>query len=140
MAADNTAAGNQSAALAYAAIPTPEAKQAAWSSLIDLDTSPNTIVRATALGIQRATDRSLLEPLVPQYFDHLHTMWTSRSYAIAAALIKGLYPGQLATQSLCDATRAWIDANPGPPALRRLIIENLAGVERALAAQKCDAR
>jgi aminopeptidase N len=140
LAADNTATGSQSAAHAYAAIPTPDAKQAAWSSLIDTDTAPNTIVRTTALGILRANDRSLLEPFVPQYFDALHAIWTSRSYAIAAALIKGLYPAQLATAALRDTTRAWLDANPEPPALRRLVVENLAGVERALAAQECDAR
>jgi len=37
-----------------------------------------------------------------------------------------------------DATKAWLDANPGIPALRRLVIENLAGVERALTAQERD--
>ena len=33
---------------------------------------------------------------------------------------------------------AWLDANPGIPALRRMVIENLAGVERALQAQHRD--
>ena len=48
-------------------------------------------------------------------------------------------PPALANQELVDATRAWLDANPEIPALRRLVIENLAGVERALAAQARDA-
>jgi aminopeptidase N len=139
LAADNTATGAQSAANARAAIPTPEGKQAAWSSLIDVDTAPNTIVRVTAAGFLRAQDTSLLEPFVSRYFDVLQTVWAERSYSIAEKLITGLYPAPLANQALVDATRAWLDANPEPAALRRLVVENLAGVERSLRAQARDA-
>jgi aminopeptidase N len=139
LAADNTATGAQSAANARAAIPTPEGKQAAWSSLIDVDTAPNTIVRVTAAGFLRAQDTSLLEPFVSRYFDVLQTVWAERSYSIAEKLITGLYPAPLANQALVEATRAWLDANPEPAALRRLVVENLAGVERSLRAQARDA-
>jgi aminopeptidase N len=138
LAADNTATGAQSAANARAAIPTAAAKQAAWSSLIDVDTAPNTIVRVTAAGFLRANDTSLLEPFVGQYFDVLQTVWAERSYSIAEKLITGLYPSPLANQALVDATRAWLDANPEPAALRRLVVENLAGVERSLRVQARD--
>lgn len=136
---DNTATGAQSAAHARAAIPTAAGKQAAWSSLIDVDTAPNTIVRTTALGFLRANDTSLLLPFVEKYFAVLQQVWEARSYAIAEKLVVGLYPSPLADQGLVDATRAWLDANPEPAALRRLVVENLAGVERALAAQARDA-
>nr|RZI34457.1 Aminopeptidase N [Cryobacterium sp. SO1] len=138
LAADNTATGAQSAANARAAIPTTEGKQAAWSSLIDVDTAPNTIVRVTAAGFLRAHDTSLLEPFVGQYFDMLQKVWASRSYSIAEKLIVGLYPSPLSNQALVDATRAWLDANPEPAALRRLVVENLAGVERSLRVQARD--
>jgi aminopeptidase N len=139
LAGDNTATGQQSAAHARAAIPTAAGKQAAFSSVFESDKLPNTIVRTTGLGFQRAADTSLLEPFVAPYFAALQSIWTSRSYAIAAALIVGMYPAPLANQELADATRAWLDANPEPAALRRLVVENLAGVERALAAQERDA-
>ena len=138
LAADNTATGAQSAANARAAIPTVEGKQAAWSSLIDVDTAPNTIVRVTAAGFLRAHDTSLLEPFVGRYFDVLQTLWAERSYSIAEKLIVGLYPSPLSNQALVDATRAWLDANPEPAALRRLVVENLAGVERSLRVQARD--
>jgi aminopeptidase N len=138
LAADNTATGAQSAANVRAAIPTMEAKQAAWSSLIDVDTAPNTIVRVTAAGFLRAHDTSLLEPFVAQYFDVLQKVWAERSYAIAEKLVVGLYPSPLSNQALVDATRAWLDANPEPAALRRLVVENLAGVERSLRVQARD--
>ncbi|MCI4657414.1 aminopeptidase N [Cryobacterium zhongshanensis] len=138
-AADNTATGAQSAAQARAALPTAEAKQAAWDSLIETDTAPNTIVRVTAAGFLRANDTTLLEPFVDKYFAMLQPIWVARSFSIAEKLIIGLYPSPLANQALVEATRAWLDANPEPVALRRLVIENLAGVERSLAAQARDA-
>ena len=57
---------------------------------------------------------------------------------VDARLAKRFYPGPLASQSLVDATNAWLEKNPDVPALRRLVVENLAGVERALAAQARD--
>ena len=76
--------------------------------------------------------------VVAQYFDVLQTVWAERSYSIAEKLITGLYPSPLSNQALVDATRAWLDANPEPAALRRLVVENLAGVERSLRVQARD--
>ena len=74
------------------------------------------------------------------YFDMLLPIWESRTYKIAEYLIAGLYPAPLANVALRDATRAWLAANrDAAPALRRLVDENLAGVERALAVQDKDA-
>ena len=70
----------------------------------------------------------------------LDTVWTSRTYKIAEYLITGLYPSVLASVELRDATRAWLDTHSdAPAALRRMVYENLAGVERALAVQERDA-
>ncbi|GAB3616905.1 aminopeptidase N [Okibacterium endophyticum] len=140
LATDNTATGQQSAAHARAALPTPEGKRAAWASVTETDKLPNTIVRSTGLGFQRAADTQLLAPFVDDYFDILQSIWDNRSYKIAEYIVVGFYPAPLADQRLHDATRAWLDANPEPAALRRLVTENLAGVERALKAQARDAR
>jgi len=141
LAADNTAKGGEFAAQAKAALPTAEAKAAAWSSLIDSDDLPNTIVRTTALGFVHPASVDLLGDFVRPYFDMLLPVWGSRSYKIAEYLIFGLYPAPLANTALRDATRAWLDANAdAAPALRRLVAENLAGVERALAVQERDAQ
>ncbi len=68
-------------------------------------------------------------------------IWESRSYQIAQYLIVGLFPAPLASISLRNATRAWLAANKdAAPALRRLVGENLAGVERALLVQERDAQ
>jgi aminopeptidase N len=140
LAADNTANGQQAAARARATFPTAEAKLTAFASVVDSDTLPNAIVRNTALGFQHVNDPSVLEPVVERYFASLNDLWESRSYHIAETLIVGLYPAPLASEQLVDATKAWLDANPDTPALRRLVTENLAGVERALEVQERDAR
>ncbi|NNC10853.1 aminopeptidase N [Planctomonas sp. JC2975] len=140
LAADNTANGAQAAAQARAAIPTAEGKAAAWASVFDSDDLPNTIVRMTGVGFDRVHDTSLLEPYVARYFEALQSVWASRTYKIAEYLVEGMYPYPLANRELADATRAWLDANAEPAALRRLVTENLASVERALAAQERDAQ
>ena len=136
---DNTATGAEAAATAKAAIPTAEAKQAAWDSVVDSDDLPNTIVRATTLGLQHPTGRDLAAGFIEPYFAALEPIWKTRTYQIAQYLITGLYPASLADAALRDATLAWLDAHRDIPALRRLVSENLAGVERALSAQERDA-
>ncbi|MFF2369525.1 aminopeptidase N [Agromyces sp. NPDC058110] len=140
LADDNTATGQQSAAHARAAIQTLEGKERAWASLVDVDTATNTVVRETAAGFLRATDPALLEAFVERYFGMLDGVWEARSYAIAEKLVDGLYPSPLANRALADASRAWLEAHPAVPALRRLIVERLAGVDRALVAQERDAQ
>ena len=139
LAKDNTANGAQAAARARATIPTIDGKLAAFSSLVDSDELPNAIVRQTTVGFQHNNDPSVFEPLVARYFDSIGALWEARSYHIAETLVVGLYPASLASESLRDATNAWLAANPEVPALRRLVIENLAGVERALLVQAKDA-
>ncbi|GAA1913168.1 aminopeptidase N [Microbacterium aoyamense] len=141
LAADNTAKGGEFAAQAKAALPNVAARQVAWASLIEKDDAPNTIVRAAALGFTHPAGVSVLGEFVAPYFDMLLPIWNSRSYQIGQYLIVGLYPAALANVELRDATRAWLAANAdAAPALRRLVNENLAGVERALAVQERDAQ
>jgi aminopeptidase N len=145
LAADNTANGQQAAARAAATIPTEEGKLAAFDSVVDPGGDragaelSNAIVRATTVGFQHTNDPAILGAVVDRYFSSLVGIWESRSYHIAETLVVGLYPAPLASEQLRDATQAWLDANPGIPALRRLVIENLAGVIRALKVQARDA-
>ncbi|MER7445554.1 aminopeptidase N [Microbacterium sp. NPDC097977] len=140
LAADNTSKGGEFAAQARAALPDAAAKDAAWESLIERGDAPNTIVRSAALGFVHPAGAEVLRPFVPKYFDMLIPIWESRTYQIAQYLIVGLFPTAIADAELRDATRTWLSENQdAAPALRRLVLENLADVERALAAQSRDA-
>ncbi|MDI6024567.1 aminopeptidase N [Leucobacter sp. UT-8R-CII-1-4] len=141
LADDRTASGNQSAAHARAALPTAADKQRAWASVFDEAGLPNAIVRASGLGFLRAHDPALLTPFIAPFFDSLLGIWESRSHAIVEEIVDGFYPSPLANEALRAATAAWLEANPSAaPALRRMIVEHLAGVDRALAAQAADAK
>ncbi len=140
LAADDTATGRQFAARARATIPTPEAKEAAFASVVDEAGASNMIVRYTGVGLAHVNDASVLSGLVPRYHDAIQQVWDSRTYQVAEGLLVGLYPASLASEELAQATRGWLAANTSAvPALRRIVIEHLAGVERALAAQERDA-
>ncbi|HEY4268024.1 MAG TPA: aminopeptidase N, partial [Galbitalea sp.] len=140
LAKDNTANGQLSAARAAATIPTAEGKRAAFDSIVAKDDLSNTIVRGTTLGYRHTNDPSSLEGFVEPYFAALTEVWKSRTYKIAEYIVDGLYPAPLASPELVEATNAWLDANPGIPAMRRLVGEQLSSVERALRAQARDAK
>ncbi|HEY4225029.1 MAG TPA: aminopeptidase N [Pseudolysinimonas sp.] len=137
---DNTAKGQQAAALASAAIPTVAGKTAALEKARDDTKISNLYLRNVGIGYGLVNDQSVLEAVVAPYFAALTTVWKNRTYQIAETFAEYFYPAALASQTLVDATKAWLDANPGIPALRRIVIEGLAGVERALAAQARDAK
>jgi aminopeptidase N len=137
-AADDTSNGQQAAARARATIPTPEGKMAALDAALTDAGIPNVVLRNMGLGFQHVNEPGALEASVAPYFDAIATIWKERSYSIASYVLSFFYAGPLASQSLVDATNAWLAANPDVPALRRLVVENLAGVERALAAQARD--
>ncbi|WP_165069576.1 aminopeptidase N [Marisediminicola senii] len=140
LANDNTANGQQAAARVAAAIPTAEGKLAAFRSLVEPEGAepPNAIVRQTTIGYQHSNDPEVFAGLIGRYFDAITGVWATRSHAIAETIVVGLYPTPLADERLRAATVQWLDENPGTPALRRLVIENLAGVERAMMVQAAD--
>ncbi|HHW51027.1 MAG TPA: aminopeptidase N [Pseudoclavibacter sp.] len=137
---DPTATGGQAAARALASIPTVQAKLAALDRLTQDETLPNLILRNTASGLLRANDPALLEAIVEPYFERIVPVWDARSFHISEEIIDGAFPAPLATRELLDRAQQWLDENPDQPsALRRMIIEGAASVQRALDVQSRDA-
>jgi aminopeptidase N len=125
---------------ARAAIPTAENKEATWKLLVETKEYSNTLVQAASLGFQRVTDLSLLAPFSKRYHEAAVGIWDRFSYKIAEYLLVNLYPLKLASEELAATTRELIESKAvkEKPALRRILVENLAEVERALTAQKAD--
>ncbi|MFE9552888.1 aminopeptidase N [Streptomyces sp. NPDC006703] len=136
---DRTAAGERHAATARAARPTPEAKAEAWASVVEADTLPNAVQEAVIGGFVQPDQRELLAPYTEKFFAAVKGVWESRSHEIAQQIAVGLYPALLVSQETLDATDAWLSTAEPNAALRRLISESRAGVERALRAQAADA-
>ncbi|WP_347753894.1 aminopeptidase N [Agrococcus sp. ProA11] len=139
LASDDTATGRQFAASARATIPTREAKESAFASVVDQAGASNMIVRYTGLGLQHVNDPAVLDDIVDRYHGAIQQIWDSRTYQVAEGLLGGLYPAVAASETLATATRDWLASHEPVPALRRIIVEHLAGVERALEAQQRDA-
>ena len=136
---DLTASGKQFAAYAHAALPNAAAKEAAWVTMVETPGAANLTIRFSALGFNRVHNLDLLEPYIDRFFSVVDSVWQERSYAISEEIFEGFYPSPLASEALRDATRAWLDTHPdAAPALRRFMVEHLADVERALAAQAVD--
>jgi aminopeptidase N len=136
---DRTAAGERHAATARAARPTPEAKAEAWASVIDSDKLPNAVQEAVIGGFVQTDQREVLAPYADRYFEVVKDIWESRSHEMAQQIAVGLYPTVQVSQETLDKTDAWLASAEPNAALRRLVSESRAGVERALRAQRADA-
>ncbi|MEL0200245.1 MAG: ERAP1-like C-terminal domain-containing protein, partial [Aquiluna sp.] len=137
---DNTAGGQKFAAACRAALPSAEAKAEAWRVLTETEDYSNTLVNSASLAFGRVNDLGLLMPYAQRYMDVALRIWNERSYHIASYLLTNLYPIQLASEELRELTEKLISSPEiaEKPALRRVLVENLAGLERGLKAQLAD--
>ncbi|MGP4084994.1 aminopeptidase N [Streptomyces sp. KR55] len=136
---DKTAAGERHAATARAARPTPEAKAEAWAAVVDSDKLPNAVQEAVISGFVQTDQRELLAPYTDKYFESVKGVWESRSHEIAQQIAVGLYPAIQVSEETLRRTDAWLSSAEPNAALRRLVSESRAGIERALKAQAADA-
>ncbi|MFI1849041.1 aminopeptidase N [Streptomyces sp. NPDC020480] len=136
---DRTSAGERHAATARASRPAPEAKAEAWASAVEGDKLPNAVQEAVIRGFVQTDQRELLAPYAEKYFAAVKGAWNSRSHEMAQQIAVGLYPTVQISQATLDATDVWLASAEPSAALRRLVTECRAGVERALRAQAADA-
>jgi len=136
---DKTSAGERHAATARAARPTEAAKAEAWASVVEGDKLPNSVQEAVIGGFVQTDQRELLAPYTEKYFAAVKDVWHVRSHEMAQQIAVGLYPALQVSQATLDATDAWLDSAEPSAALRRLVTESRAGVERALKARAADA-
>ena len=135
---DPTAAGKRQGAQASAARSQLAVKEQAWSQVIEDDTLPNIVGRSIIAGFVEPGQAELLKPFGARYFAAIRGVWDRRSSEVAQTVVVGLYPSwDISDDGLAAADQFLAD--PGlPPALRRLVLEGRAGVERSLRARRFD--
>jgi len=106
--------------------------------VIEDDTIANITTRAIVTGFVRPGQAELLAPFTAKYFDAIAGVWERRSSEVAQTVVVGLYPSWDLSQAGLDAADAFLANADVPPALRRLVLEGHAGVERALRARAFD--
>ena len=137
---DGTAAGLRQAATARALRPTAAAKEEAWRVAVEDPTTTNAIQESTLLGFAHPEQRALLLPFRDRYFAGIEEVWRTRTPEMAQQVVVRLYPRLLVEVTTLQRTDAWLDGRgaDAPPALRRLVVEGRADIERALTAQVRD--
>ena len=141
LAADNTANGLAASAAAKAAMADARTKDQIWRTLVHSNEYSNAQAAAASMAFGRAVRPQFLEGYVERYFADAKTIWENKTFKIAEYLLERLYPVNLASPELATITRRYLERNPKlDRAMRRMIIENLATVERAVAAQAKDSK
>ncbi|MFI0373722.1 aminopeptidase N [Actinomadura sp. 1N219] len=135
---DRTAAGERHAAACTAAIPSAEAKAAAWERIVSGDL-PNAVYRATLGGFVEPDQAELLRAYVDAYFAEVGRVWKEWSSDMSQTFAEGAYPFLVIEQSTIDRTESYLAGERPPPALARLLSEGRDGVARALRARAKDA-
>ncbi|MDH6246884.1 aminopeptidase N [Mycobacterium sp. OTB74] len=136
---DPTAAGKRSAAAASAARPQSAVKDGAWLQVIEDDTLANITTRAIVTGLVQPGQAELMAPFRDRYFAAISGVWDRRSSEVAQTVVIGLYPSWDISQAGLDAADRFLSDPELPAALRRLVLEGRAGVERSLRARTADA-
>ena len=136
---DPTAAGKRHAAAASAARPQADVKHRAWREVTEDDTLPNSTTRAIVTGFAQPGQAGVLAPYAKSYFEAIAQVWERRSSEVAQTVVVGLYPSWDVSAAGLEAADWFLGGLHVPPALRRLVLEGRAGVERALKARAFDA-
>ncbi|MFD5475467.1 aminopeptidase N [Streptomyces sp. NPDC127105] len=140
LARDDTASGKRHQVRCLAARPSAAVKAGAWEQVVDSDALSNALVEATIAGFGQSSQRELLAPYAPRYFEAIERVWTERSIQIGMDVVRGLFPALQDSPETLRAADAWLTAHEGAaPALRRLVLEARDDLARALRGQECDA-
>jgi aminopeptidase N len=135
---DPTAAGKRNGAQAATARPQAAVKEAAWTSVTEDDTLANITTRSIISGFAQPGQGELLQPFGARYFAAISNLWERRSSEVAQTVVVGLYPSWDISDDGIAAADKFLEDSALPPALRRLVLEGRAGVERSLRARQFD--
>ena len=138
---DPSAAGQRHAATARALQPDPEAKAEAWRLAVEDDSLTNAMQEAIIAGFAHQTQGELVKPYVERYFAEVSDVWERRTSELAQSVVIGLFPTWHATidEGTVAAADEFLAREDVPTALRRLVIEGRADVQRAIRARAADA-
>jgi aminopeptidase N len=135
---DPTSAGKRLGAQAAAARPQAPVKESAWTTVTEDDALANITARSIINGFVQPGQGALLNPFGARYFAAIPGLWERRSSEVAQTVVVGLYPSWDISDDGIAAADEFLADSGLPPALRRLVLEGRAGVERSLRARRFD--
>ncbi|MFJ9429738.1 aminopeptidase N [Streptomyces sp. NPDC101490] len=133
LARDPSATGQEGAARCRAALPTEEAKAAAWSALFETDDLSNYLFLATAQGFWQPEQAALLRKYVARFYPAAVALADRRGPAIAEATGRQAFPAHAIDQEALSLGERCLAEDTVLPALRRQLVDQLDDLRRALA-------
>jgi aminopeptidase N len=130
-ARDTTASGQQSAARCRAALPGPDAKQAAWAEMFGPDPS-RYLLAGIAEGFWQADQADLVADYVPRYFTALGDLAARGDPAAARVLVRHGFPLHAVAPATLRAGEDCLADARLPASLRRLLADQLDDLRCAL--------
>ncbi|MFF3287595.1 aminopeptidase N [Streptomyces sp. NPDC003023] len=129
---DPSATGQEGAARCRAALPTPEAKAAAWARLFTGDDLSNYLFAATAQGFWQPEQADLVREYVPRFYPDAVALAARRGPAIADACGRYAFPAHAVDPEALRAGEACLAEQDMLPALRRKLADQVDDLRRAL--------
>ncbi|HEY7274167.1 MAG TPA: aminopeptidase N [Actinoplanes sp.] len=136
LAGDRSATGEQWAARCRAAVPSEDAKAAAWTTIISDTTVSNRIAESTAAGFWQPEQLALTDSYVERYFADMPAMMAVRTGFSAERVALLAYPS-VVVEERTRRLAADLLARPDlPTILRRVVTDADDDVRRALDARR----
>lgn len=132
LAADPSATGEEGAARCRAALPTAEAKAAAWQRLFHDDTLSNYLFSATAQGFWQPEQADLVAPYVQRFYPEATALAARRGPAIGEAAGRWAFPAHAVDEANLQAGRACLADPALIPLLHRKLTDQLSDLTRTL--------
>ncbi|MGW4159663.1 aminopeptidase N [Streptomyces sp. NPDC004788] len=129
---DPSATGQEGAARCRAALPTPEAKEAAWAAMFDTDDLSNYLFTATASGFWKPEQAELTRDYVARYYPAAVAMAGRRGPAMAEAAGRSAFPHYAVDADSLALGERHLAEDDMIPALRRKLVDQLDDLRRAL--------
>jgi aminopeptidase N len=135
LARDRTASGQLQAEAALASLPDADVKERSWAALAG---GAVTTAQARTMGgaFWQRGQAELGEPYVDRYLSAVPGFWRDLSPILAQYLTLFLFPTTLVRPDVAERVRALL-AEDLPAGARRVLLEQLDDLERALRAQAC---
>ncbi|MFE3324055.1 aminopeptidase N [Streptomyces sp. NPDC059176] len=130
---DPSATGQEGAARCRAALPTAEAKAAAWARLFDTDGLSNYLFTATAQGFWQPEQADVVKEYVPRFYPAAVATAARRGPAIAEAAGRYAFPAHAVDTDALRLGEDCLRDTDVTPALRRKLVDQLDELRRALA-------
>ncbi|MGN6300342.1 MAG: aminopeptidase N [Angustibacter sp.] len=134
---DRSSSGVLHALTARAALPTPTAKEDAWTSAVQGRLSNHELL-AVALGFWSADQRELLSPYVDRFAADYPTYAAQQSAEMVQLFGRGLFPRTAVETSTVEMAESVLAVPALPAAARRSVVDRRDEIQRGLRAREAE--